>query len=76
MSHDLVIELTGKHRRGGVEWVTWPAVEAPGVIAGVVDPEMWQHHLEYLEEHPEGYLVMARCPSTTIQPVRTGGPVS
>lgn len=61
--HDSLIEMTGRHRRGGIEWSWWPAAEAPDIIRQIEgdDAPRWQRLLDYLAGQPDGYLVMARC---------------
>lgn len=69
-AHDMLIELTGRHRRGGISWSWWPAPQAMErvlEIEGAGGPAKWKGLLEFLDEHPDGFLVMAQCRSMPVE---------
>lgn len=67
-SHDMVIKLAGGHRRSGVEWLEYPASAAPELFGKLTAEkgslERYQGYLDFLAEHPDGFLVLARVRAT------------
>lgn len=69
-AHDKVITMSAGHRRSGVRFHWWPADRAHEAFETLGDPtamERYRPYVDFLNEHPDGYLIAATVTSTRMQ---------